>query len=129
MKNEKQELWQKITKMKIELEYNMKLYSKYLTLLEVDAANLMQAIEKVTGITPENIIKKSRIHKYNLARQIYIHIMRKKRYTLKSIGKSISRDHATIIHHKNCMENFIENEPETARLTREIEKEFETITK
>lgn len=136
MNTEKQELKQKITELKEELRYYFKLYSKFMTTFQEDSDNLMQAIENKTGVTKYQMKSKLKIDRLNRIRQVYVHILcqRKdiltgKHHTLNAIGKSINRHHSTILHHRRIMEDFILDEEQTANLVKEIEEEFECLTK
>lgn len=63
----------------------------------------------INGVFSVNIMKKSREMKYVDARLIYAKILRDRGYTLKSIGKSINKDHTTVIHYMSQVDHLLKH--------------------
>jgi hypothetical protein len=68
---------------------------------------LKQTINKAFGVDIDN---KTRAGNHAIARQLYCYIRFKTTdLSLKSIGKEVNRDHATVIHGNKAIEYIIEN--------------------
>lgn len=59
--------------------------------------SLKSIIEDVFGI--EDMVSSSRQRKYIDARMVYCKILKDRGHTFVAIGKSLGKDHATVIHH------------------------------
>jgi hypothetical protein len=70
---------------------------------------LKQIIQDTTGV---NIMKVSRMRPYVDARMIYSKILRDRGYKLGSIGKTLMKDHSTIIHYLSNVDIFIKTDKE-----------------
>lgn len=69
----------------------------------------MTIVSQVCGIPIEKIVGKDRTRKIVIARQLYCYILREHFwYGLVEIGKSINRDHTTIIHSHRLVKNLLE---------------------
>jgi chromosomal replication initiation ATPase DnaA len=70
---------------------------------------LLGICAEVMDTTPEKIIGKERFRKTVVARQIYCYISRRfLNYNLGEIGKSINKDHTTVIHSTRFVTNMLE---------------------
>jgi chromosomal replication initiator protein len=64
-----------------------------------DTKSAMKAVTQIFNVTAEELMSKSRKRHIAEARFAYCYITRKKLYyTLDVIGKTVNRDHATVIH-------------------------------
>jgi len=72
---------------------------------EID--ELKYIINKIFGV---NVMKNSRQRDVVDSRLIYSKILRDRKYTLKSIGRSICKDHTTILHYLNQVDHFIKHD-------------------
>lgn len=66
--------------------------------------------EIINGVFSVNIMKKSRELKFVDARLVYAKILRDRGYTLKSIGKSIGKDHTTVIHYMSQVDHVLKHD-------------------
>jgi hypothetical protein len=74
---------------------------------------ILQNCSEVSGVSIEKIKSKDRFRHIVVVRQIYCYIAKKYfSYTLLEIGKSINRDHSSVIHSIELVEKMIElNDP------------------
>lgn len=69
----------------------------------------MSIVSQVCGLPIEKIVGKDRTRRIVIARQLYCYILREHFwYGLVEIGKSINRDHTTIIHSHRLVKNLLE---------------------
>ena len=69
----------------------------------------MTIVSQVCGLPIEKILGKDRTRRIVIARQLYCYILREHFwYGLVEIGKSINRDHTTIIHSHRLVKNLLE---------------------
>ena len=69
--------------------------------------SLKYIIDKIFGV---NLMKNSRQRNIVDSRLIYAKILRDRGHTLKSIGRSIHKDHTTIIHYINQVDHLIKHD-------------------
>lgn len=69
--------------------------------------SLKYIIDKIFGV---NLMKNSRQRNIVDSRLIYAKILRDRGHTLKSIGRSISKDHTTIIHYIGQVDHLIKHD-------------------
>jgi hypothetical protein len=74
-----------------------------------EAECLKQIIQKEIGI---DIMKTSRMRQYVDGRMIYSKILRERGYKLGSIGKTLMKDHSTIIHYLSNVDTYIKTDQE-----------------
>ena len=79
--------------------------------IQNDSELLLSIIQANSQI---NILEKKRSREAVDARMIYAKILREKGYTLPQIGKSISKDHSTIVHYVKTFD-FLSNQLEDLR--------------
>lgn len=70
---------------------------KYLQ-VKKECDDLINIIAKVMRVTSEDIRGRSRKQWVAMAREIYCHYAREKGLSLNCIGRSINRDHTTVMH-------------------------------
>lgn len=69
----------------------------------------MTIVSQVCGLPIEKIVGKDRTRRIVIARQLYCYILREHFwYGLVEIGKTINRDHTTIIHSYRLVKNLLE---------------------
>ena len=92
---------------------------------------LMEISAKVLDTTPEKIMGKERYRKTVVARQIYSYLSRTIfDYGLVEIGKSINKDHTTIIHSIRHVKKMLEiNDPIISEPYQKIMGELKTKMK
>lgn len=79
----------------------------------INYENVFRAVEKVTGITKEEICSKARHRPIVEARYIWAYIVRNKtNLTLKKMAEIINKDHCSIIFYMKQMSYFIESDPQ-----------------
>jgi chromosomal replication initiator protein len=84
---------------------------------------LFRVIEKVTGITEEEMISKSRRRDFVEARFIFFYCMRKySKVVLKSIGNMLQKDHSSVVYGARELEKLIEQDKTLATQLRIVEK-------
>jgi hypothetical protein len=71
-----------------------------------------KARQVVENITMGNIHSNDRVRNNVESRMIYSKLLRETGLTFKYIAGTLSKDHTTIIHYINLMNNLIETEPE-----------------
>jgi len=72
----------------------------------------------------DDIRKRVRTSEYVNARMTYAYIMRKLGLSLTQIGKSIGKDHSTIIHYIKSIESYIKTDDELLKKFNNAKKEF-----
>jgi len=84
---------------------------------------LLRVIEKVTGITEEEMVGKSRRREFVEARFIFFYCMRRySKVTVKSIGNMLRKDHSSVIYGANEIMKIIEQSRTLATQLRIVEK-------
>jgi hypothetical protein len=81
---------------------------KKLETIEQEMECLKKIIEDIFGL--DDMMSNSRERKYIDARMIYSKILKDRGHTLTSIGRSLNKDHATILHHVVRSEYLIKQE-------------------
>lgn len=70
---------------------------------------IMNICSEVSGVSVEKIKSKDRFRSIVVVRQIYCYIARKYFcYTLLEIGKSVNRDHTSVIHSCELIETMLQ---------------------
>lgn len=78
---------------------------------QLNADSIFKAIEKVTGISKDELISKARHRPIVEGRYLFAYIIRRKtNLTLKEIGKMLNKDHCSIIFYNKQMENYINSD-------------------
>lgn len=80
----------------------------------VNSKVILEIISEYCGVTPEQVLSRSRKGTIVEARHIYCSIMKKEfGYTFESVGEMVGgRDHTTAIHSLRTHQNRCETEPE-----------------
>lgn len=92
-------------------------------------AIILEAIEKVTGVTFEQLHMHKRTINLVTARQIYCYQMRDKLpWSLKEIGISINRDHTTVIYAVEAYHNLYETDDKFIETANKIENELDVLS-
>lgn len=95
---------------------------------EITAKKLFKAIEIKLGITSEQMKNLNRKREIVEARHIFSSLMTKHtKLSLEAIGNYVNRDHSTVIHSRNTIENLLPLERNLRRKYKEIE-EFALFT-
>lgn len=83
---------------------------------------IIEEVGKFYGIEPSAIRGQGRTKNIALARQIAMYeIRRMTNLSLEDIGREFeNRDHSTVVHSINRVENLIRNDPETAEVIKDI---------
>ena len=70
--------------------------------------NLLEAVQSVTGIKKENIIKKNRSRKLLYPRQVICYILKSYyEYTYKAIGRLFNQHHTSVMHSVSSIETML----------------------
>ena len=94
--------------------------------------NLEMYFEKVSKVvsftmygrdeTPR-LLEKTRLREVVMMRKVVCYIMsRKLGYSLTSVGKLLEKDHATVLYHSNCVENYIKFDKKFKSMFTEIQE-------
>ena len=83
---------------------------------------LEQVLERVTGVTCEQIVSRSRRQEYVYARMIFGHHLRRHGYTYLRIGSLTRRNHATAYHSVCRYEMDMAFNPAFREMAEEVEK-------
>jgi hypothetical protein len=75
-------------------------------------SQVQKAKEVVESITLGNIHTNSRLRNNVESRMIYSKLLRESGLTFKYIGSTMNKDHTTVIHYINLMNDLIETEPQ-----------------
>lgn len=74
-----------------------------------------ETVSKVVSITmygrdeTSRILEKTRLREVVMMRKIICYILSKKLgYSLTTVGKLLHKDHATVLYHSKCVENYIQ---------------------
>jgi chromosomal replication initiation ATPase DnaA len=90
---------------------------------------IIEAVQKVTGVTFEQIHMHKRTIELVTARQIYCHQMRDKLpWSLKEIGLSINRDHTTVIYALEAYSNLYETDSIFMETANRVENELDELS-
>ena len=82
---------------------------------------IIEETARFYSITPEDIRGKNRSKNVALARQIAIYIIRTRaNLSLTDIGSIFERDHTTVLHSVNKIEQDIKTDPEFAKIIKDI---------
>lgn len=80
------------------------------------ALEVIMHVSDVFGVSVDNILGKCRLRDYTEARHTAIHILYmniyRRKNTLSRVGAWFGRDHTTVIHARNNVQNWIEIYPE-----------------
>lgn len=89
---------------------------------------ILKAVSEVTNISVQDILSKSRLKETVFARHLYCYFScEKTRYSLKSIGKLINRDHASVIHGNKRIIYELEYYPEVKHIIKRIDFKLKDI--
>ena len=97
-----------------------------ITRQENHCASLQSYLEREFGLPEGTLKKKTRKREVVNARQVYAYfLVRKTKASLATIGREIGdKDHATVIHCRRAVENFMDTEPRYQRLMKRLEEDF-----
>lgn len=84
---------------------------------------LIAATSRMTGLPREHITGPARQRDLHKARAAICHVARKRGRSLNQIGRSLNRDHSTILSACNAAPSFINEDPEFAWLCIALERE------
>jgi chromosomal replication initiation ATPase DnaA len=94
----------------------------------MELKRILKAVSEVTLISEEDILSKSRLKETVLARHLYCYFAcEKTRYSLKSIGTLINRDHASVIHGNKRILYELEYYPEVKYIIKRIDFKLKDI--
>ena len=78
---------------------------------QLNAYSIFKAIEKVTGISKDELTSKARHRPIVEGRYLFAYIIKKKtNLTLNQIGKLLNKDHCSIIFYNKQMDNYIKSD-------------------
>jgi hypothetical protein len=84
---------------------------------------ILDSIEEVLNLNYQQIASTTRSNLYVTARIFYCYLMRKHlNWSLKEIGKSINRDHTTVMHSLRSYQDYLLNEEVFQSTNRAIEE-------
>lgn len=82
---------------------------------------IIEETAKYYGISAQDIKGSSRTKEFNIPRQISMYLIRHfTTLTLKEIGKVFNRDHTTVMHSIEKVENLIKEDQDTAEIVKDI---------
>lgn len=94
----------------------------------MELKRILKAVSEVTLISEQDILTKSRLKEIVFARHLYCYFScEKTRYSLKSIGKLINRDHASVIHGNKRIIYELEYYPEVKHIIKRINFKLKDI--
>ena len=94
----------------------------------MELKRILKAVSEVTLISEDDILTKSRLKEIVFARHLYCYFScEKTRYSLKSIGKLINRDHASVIHGNKRIIYELEYYPEVKHIIKRINFKLKDI--
>lgn len=94
----------------------------------MELKRILEAVSEVTLISENDIISKNRLQEMAFARHLYCYFAcEKTRNSLKSIGKFINRDHATVIHGNKKILHELEYYPEVKHIVKRIDFKLKNI--
>jgi chromosomal replication initiation ATPase DnaA len=94
----------------------------------MELKRILKAVNEVTLISENDILSKNRLKEIVFARHLYCYFAcEKTRYSLKSIGTFINRDHATVIHGNNKILYELEYYPEVRHIVKRIDFKLKNI--
>lgn len=74
------------------------------------------------GITADVLKTPRRFREISIKRQLVMHYLASKHYTLSQIGKSFNKDHSTVIHARNTINTLISIYPDIAAQQKELHR-------
>lgn len=94
----------------------------------MELQRILKAVSEITEISENDILSRIRLKETVLARHLYCYFScEKTRYSLKSIGKLINRDHASVIHGNKRIIYELEYYPEVKHLIKRINFKLKNI--
>jgi chromosomal replication initiation ATPase DnaA len=94
----------------------------------MELERILKAVSEVTEISENDILSRNRLKETVLARHLYCYFACDKTfYSLKKIGMSINRDHASVIHGNKKILYEVEYYPEVAYLIKRINFKLKNI--
>ena len=89
---------------------------------------LVEIVAEVCGVSPENIMSRSRHTEYAHARFLIFRTLRRMGYSYNQIAQKFNKNHATIIHGCNTIETLLSiNDSSTKYKVEELEKRLEKV--
>lgn len=82
-----------------------------MTLIEQEIETSARKVQAVTGYSLEDMKSKSREQSLVFARMLLVHDLRKKKFTVASIGKVIARNHSTVSHQLSLYKDEYDTNP------------------
>jgi hypothetical protein len=83
---------------------------------------MIPELEQILGIEPGLLISRYRGSHVVCLRKALMHYLRKEGYKLSNIGRLFNRDHSTVIHSRDCVEDVIMNPDTNLQLYAAYEK-------
>jgi chromosomal replication initiator protein len=94
----------------------------------MELKRILKAVNEVTLISENDILSKNRLKEIVFARHLYCYFAcEKTRYSLKSIGTFINRDHGTVIHGNKRILYELEYYPEVKHIVKRIDFKLKDI--
>ena len=96
----------------------------------VTSFDITESIEKVVGVTPEQLRGRTRTRTFAAARTLYCYFTRTMmKWSLKEIGSSIGRDHTTVMHALKNYHDFCLYDKEFEEAAKCVRQHIDRVSK